>query len=160
MWEPDTALVFAVRSRSIPIGTLGPLDRAWLVASLTSQGWTVAAIAASLRCSLRLVQTIKSENMTRVAAYAVDAHRRLTEESAARRMEERLSSRLIADRDNRIERLTSQRDCLLDQIAQLQKELRDERSRSNQDVPRVQQPARTAASEQGLPRAVRVGHSG
>jgi hypothetical protein len=71
-WRPDEALLAAVRTRSLEIRDLSGPDRSWVVAGLAAQGWTVAAIADRLRCSLRLVQAIKAEPMTRVTVYAMD----------------------------------------------------------------------------------------
>lgn len=123
-WRPDAALVFTVRARTLPIGELGPLDRAWLVAALTHEGWTVAAIAARLGCSLRLIQTIKADNLTRIALYALTTEARLIAESSLRRMESRLAAQTIHDRDQQIARLLTQRDAMLDGLSTLQKEAR------------------------------------
>ena len=60
-WMPDEALVPTLHTRSLPIAGLSGPDRAWAVAALTVEGWTVAAIADRLRCSLRLIQQIKAE---------------------------------------------------------------------------------------------------
>lgn len=123
-WQPDPALVFTVRTRSIAIAGLSGMDRSWIVAALTVEGWTVSSIAARLQCSLRLVQQIKAEPMTKVALYALTLQRRLTEAEGLRHLEGRLASQQIAARDASVLRLTRQRDTLLDQLVQLQKENR------------------------------------
>lgn len=115
-WQPDPALVLTVRTRALPISELSGPDRAWVVAALTVQGWTVSAIAERLRCSLRLVQDIKAEPMTKVALYALQLEDDLANERRLRRMEERLATQGVAHLERRIQQLTTQRDILLDQI--------------------------------------------
>ena len=123
-WQPDPALVFTVRTRSIPIADLTGMDRSWVVAALTVEGWTVASIAARLQCSLRLVQQIKAEPMTKVALYALTLQRSLTETQGLRHLENRLASQEIAARDVRVLKLARQRDVLLGQVVQLKKGMR------------------------------------
>jgi len=115
-WQPDEALLLTVRTRSLEIRELSGPDRSWIVAGLSSRGWTVAAIADRLRCSLRLVQTVKAEPMTRVAVYALDMSARLTRERDLRMSEESAARIRAAEQDRIIERLTAQRDALLAQI--------------------------------------------
>lgn len=119
-WRPDEALVITVRTRVLPISELSGPDRAWLVAQLTAQGWTVAAIAERLACSLRLIQQIKAEPMTLVATYALGLERQLIEERGLRRLVDTAHRAEIATRDAAITRLTAQRDLLLDQIPRRQ----------------------------------------
>lgn len=115
-WRPDDALVFTVRTRSLVIADLSGPDRAWIVASLTVEGWTVAAIADRLSCSLRLVQQIKAEPMTLVALYALGVERQLREERGLRHLEGRLAAQELLARDHRISQLTAQRDRMLDHL--------------------------------------------
>lgn len=121
-WQPDPALVLTVRTRTLPISELSGPDRAWIVASLTVEGWTVAAIADRLACSLRLIQQIKAEPMTLVALYALGVERELRHERGLRHLDGRLAAQDAAAKDQRIERLTNQRDRMLDQVVRLQKE--------------------------------------
>lgn len=123
-WRPDPALVFAVHARVVPIADMSGMDRAWIVAALTAEGWTVAAISARLKCSLRLVQQIKAEPMTKVALYALTLERELTEFRSLHHMAGRIAGQEITSRDARIAVLQDQRDRMLDQLVQLQKELR------------------------------------
>lgn len=116
-WEPDDAMVLTVRTRVLPHGQLSGPDRAWVVASLTVQGWTVAAIAERLRCSLRLVQQIKAEPMTLVALYALSMRRQLSDERSLRRLESLAAARQHTTDHATITRITSQRDALLDYLA-------------------------------------------
>jgi hypothetical protein len=121
-WEPDNALVFAVRGRSVPIKGMSDMDRAWIVAALTVDGWTVSAIAGRLDCSLRLVQQIKAEPITKVALYAIKLQREVTSCRSLRNLESRTAAQEIASRDDRIEKLITQRDRLLDQLVTMRKE--------------------------------------
>lgn len=120
-WQPDAALVFSVRARRVPISQLSAPDRAWLVAALTVQGWTVAAIAAQLMCSLRLIQQIKAEDITKVALFALEVDARRAAEASMRHLEGRLFSAAIAEKDATIARLLHQRDAMLDAVASAQK---------------------------------------
>jgi hypothetical protein len=119
-WQPDEGLVFTVRTRSVAISTLSGPDRAWVVAALTAQGWTVSAIADRLLCSLRLIQQIKAEPMTKVALHALSLAQDLANERGMRHIEGRLAGLELAGRDREIARLSRQRDVLLDRIALLQ----------------------------------------
>lgn len=87
-----------------------------MVASLVADGWTVAAIADRLCCSLRLVQQIKADPMTNVAGYAIDLNQKLLAERALRALESRVAEQNAVEDALRVSRLTSQRDVLLDQI--------------------------------------------
>lgn len=120
-WHPDEGLVLTVRTRCVPISTLEDPDRAWLIAALTLQGWTVASIAERLRCSLRLVQQIKAEPMTKIALHALTIARELSAERGAHRIEIRTATVTAAEKDRQIERLTRQRDVLLDRITVITK---------------------------------------
>lgn len=119
-WQPDDALVLTVRTRCLSMKELSGPDRSWIVASLTVQGWTVAAIADRLRCSLRLVQTIKTEPMTRVALYALELGRELADERALRQLEASAAAARDAAQQQVISRLSGQRDALLAHVQRLQ----------------------------------------
>lgn len=120
-WSPDPALVLTVRSRNVPIASLSIPDRAWVVAALTVEGWTVRAIADRLRCSLRLVQQIKAEPMAKMALHAMQTHRALLEEQAVRRLEARIVAQEVRALRGRIDALTQQRDALIDQLNRTRK---------------------------------------
>lgn len=125
-WQPDEALALTVHTRSLEIRELSGPDRSWIVASLTVQGWTVAAIADRLRCSLRLVQTIKTEPMTRVAVYARELAAELASERARRLYDAAIAQSQITAQQKMISRLSGQRDALLAHI-----------QRSRQPLPQV-----------------------
>src|SRR5690606_8322487 len=106
------------------------MDRAWIVACLTVEGWTVAAIAERLACSLRLIQQIKAEPMTKVALHALSLERALQDARALRHLECRVAAQELSERERRIAQLLMQRDRMLDQLVQLQKEIRNATDRT------------------------------
>lgn len=116
-WQPDEVLALTVRTRCLEMRELSEPDRSWVVASLTVQGWTVAAIADRLKCSLRLVQTIKTQNMTRVAVYALELARELANERSLRQIEAASAAVQSAAQQKTIARLSQQRDALLGALA-------------------------------------------
>lgn len=68
-WEPDDHMIEAVLATpksSWRMVDLSKPDRSWLVAGLTIAGVTAQDIADKLSCSLRLVRTIRAEEMTQV----------------------------------------------------------------------------------------------
>jgi hypothetical protein len=72
-WVPDELLVASVLGspRSWRGATeLSSADRAWLVAGLSLGGLTAADIASRLSCSLRLVRSIRAEDVTQVCVWA------------------------------------------------------------------------------------------
>lgn len=121
LWQPDEVLVLTVRTRCLDAKSLSGPDRSWIVASLTAQGWTVAAIAARLQCSLRLIQTIKTEPMTRVATFALRLAAEIAEERSLHHLEQAAAAAHAAGQQKRIERLVSQRDTLLAYIQLMRK---------------------------------------
>lgn len=120
-WSPDPALVLTVRSRDVPIASLSTPDRAWVVAALTVEGWTVRAIADRLRCSLRLVQQIKAEPIARMAVYAMQVQRALASEQAVRRLEARITAQEADTLRARVDALTDQRNALVAQLDRARK---------------------------------------
>ena len=67
-WEPDEQLVPAVLAsvRGYSMAALSFPDRCWVVAGLTLAGLTAEEIAERLACSLRLVRSLRAEDMTQV----------------------------------------------------------------------------------------------
>lgn len=139
-WQPDEALVVTVRTRCLEMKELSGPDRSWIVASLTVQGWTVAAIADRLKCSLRLVQTIKTEPMTRVALYALGLADELANERALRHLDAASAAAQATAQAATISRLSGQRDALLAQVQLLMKG--QAREEAPLVLPAVRRPAR------------------
>lgn len=115
-WRPDDALVHTVRTRCLPISTLSGPDRSWVVASLTVQGWTVRDIAERLQCSLRLIQMVKAEPMTRVSVYALELAAELTVLGSLRQLESLAAVQRVSALEADVERLRRQRDALINPI--------------------------------------------
>jgi hypothetical protein len=68
-WDPDEQLIPSVLAGSgRKMSQLGSSDRSWVVAGLTLAGLTAEDIADRMDCSLRLVRSIRAEDMTRVCA--------------------------------------------------------------------------------------------
>ena len=68
-WSPDEQLVASVLAGSgRKMSQLGSSDRSWVVAGLTLAGLTAEDIADRMDCSLRLVRSIRAEDMTRVCS--------------------------------------------------------------------------------------------
>lgn len=142
-WRPDEALVLTVRTRCLQMKDLSGPDRSWVVASLTVQGWTVAAIADRLKCSLRLVQTIKTEPMTQVALFALEVASELANERNERTVEQMAWALQAGAWEAERTRLSGQRDALINALAL---------ARGNGPVPHPRRAAwtRKGASDQGM----------
>lgn len=153
-WQPDEGLIYAVQHRPVPIADLSGPDRAWIVAYLAAAGWTVASIAERLRCSLRLVQQIKAEPMTQVAAQYHVLRGMLGAQSSLQRIERVALERDLADAQSRVSALERQRDILLARLTE-----------GPHHVPIAYLPdllrlAGTPPGGEGIPRPLRLGHCG
>lgn len=85
-------------------------DRAWLVAGLTLAGLTAKDIASRMSCSLRLVRTIRAEDMTHVCLLAQQREASLTGDLRKMELEYRLA-RIDLDQQGRdLRRLQKQLD--------------------------------------------------
>ena len=114
-WEPDELLMAAVLAGSKrTMSDLSPPDRCWLVAGLTLARLTAEDIADRMRCSLRLVRTIRAEDMTQVCIRMQEETAHFTNEVRLARSEHRAAiaalDRMTGERD----RLRVQLDRLLD----------------------------------------------
>lgn len=89
----------------------GP-DRSWLVAGLTLAGMTAQSIADRLSCSLRLVRTIRSEEMTEVCYRSQKLEAEMSDEVRRSELALRLSRREL----DRAQQVTQQVKLQLDQI--------------------------------------------
>lgn len=115
-WEPDEQLVPSVlsspkaskRMQDLP----GP-DRCWLVAGLTVHGLTAKDIADRTGCSIRLVKSIRAEDMTQVCVLALKETRAFTDELRLLRGELTAKQNEKAEIEAEAERLRAQVDQLL-----------------------------------------------
>lgn len=89
-------------------------DRSWLVAGLTLAGMTAHGIAERLSCSLRLVRTIRAEDMTQVCLLAQHREQALTNELRKMELEYRLARLGLDAKDAEVTRLQRQLDQILD----------------------------------------------
>lgn len=148
-WEPDDGLIYAVQLRPVPIKDLSGPDRAWVVAYLTAQGWTVTSIAERLRCSLRLIQQIKAEPMTLLATYTHGLRRQLEAQGCLHHMEAVALVGDLAAAQARITALERHRDVLLHRLLE---------GKYRYEVPDLPEPARSAPAGSRQARSLRVGH--
>lgn len=112
-WEPDRNIVAAVLSTPKATRKMTDLsgpDRSWLVAGLTLAGMTAQSIAERMSCSLRLVRTVRAEDMTQVCFLAQQQERVLADQ--LRQAE--LSHRLMRLELKSAERLRRQLDQIVD----------------------------------------------
>lgn len=147
-WEPDDGLIYAVERRPVAIKDLSGPDRAWVVAYLTAQGWTVTSIAERLRCSLRLVQQIKAEPMTLVAGVVHSLRAQLDAQASVQRIAIVALEGDLAAAQARIASLERHRDVLMTRILE---------GNPCREVPHLPEPARTAGRRSGQAPAVRLG---
>jgi hypothetical protein len=112
-WEPDDQLVAAILAGSPrTMADLSGPDRCWLVAGLTLARLTAEDIADRMRCSLRLVRTIRAEDMTQVCLRMQQETEHFTDELRLARSEHRAA--LAA-----LESMTVERDRLRDRLDRL-----------------------------------------
>ncbi|BBC28617.1 hypothetical protein [Mycobacterium phage PR] len=111
-WEPDNSIVEVALSTPKSTRRMTDLsgpDRSWLVAGLTLWGMTAQEIADRLSCSLRLVRTIRAEEMTQVCYLAQEREAALTDE--------------VRQLDMAARMLRRERDCALQEVARLRAQL-------------------------------------
>lgn len=89
-------------------------DRCWLVAGLTLAGVTAQDIADRLSCSLRLVRTIRAEDMTQVCFLAQQREAALADEVRKTELAHRLTTRELAEANTDMDRLRLQLDQIID----------------------------------------------
>lgn len=113
-WQPDEQMLAAVLASPrawLGMTRLCDADRAWLVGWLTEDaGMTAERIAERLDCSLRLVRTIRADDMTQMAVIAIRQTRALHAELHAERSESALLRRDLVDARNDHARMVRQRD--------------------------------------------------
>jgi hypothetical protein len=114
-WEPDEQLVPAVLAGSPQtMADLSTPDRCWLVAGLTLARLTAEDIADRMRCSLRLVRTIRAEDMTQVCLRMQQETHTFTDEIRLARSEHRAAVASVAALTAERDRLRAQIDRMLD----------------------------------------------
>lgn len=116
-WEPDGHLVAAVLSApkaSRRMTELSNADRAYLVAGLTLAGMTAKDIAERLDCSLRLVRSIRAEDMTQVCVVWMQETREIGDDLRTERCDHALTRRELAEAQTKEARLQMQLDKLVD----------------------------------------------
>lgn len=91
----------------------GP-DRSWLVAGLTLAGLTAKEIAARLSCSLRLVRTIRAEEMTQVCYLAQKRESELLELARAADHAQRFAAHELSSTKAQLARTRFQLDQIID----------------------------------------------
>jgi hypothetical protein len=89
-------------------------DRCWLVAGLTLARLTADDIADRMRCSLRLVRTIRAEDMTQVCLRIQQETEHFTDELRLARSEHRAAITALESMTRERDRLRGQLDRLLD----------------------------------------------
>lgn len=116
-WQPDEHMIAAVLSTpkaSRKMTELSDMDRSWLVAGLTLAGVTAQDIADRMSCSLRLVRSIRAEDMTQFAVVAQAEGHTLGNDLRAERCDHALTRRQLAESRAETERLRAQFDQVLD----------------------------------------------
>lgn len=89
-------------------------DRAWVVAGLTLAGLTAKDIAGRLGCSLRLVRSIRAEDMTQVCVVALTESRNFSNELRLEQSENQVLRRELQETQAERDRVKRQLDNLLD----------------------------------------------
>lgn len=105
MWCPDDGLVHVVMTRGIDIRTLDGPDRAWVVASLIHDSWTVPQMADKLQCSQRLVWNIRVEPMVSVFLFSIAQREESRRRAGAHDMDIRILAGEISRLQTRINAL-------------------------------------------------------
>ncbi|WP_280420055.1 hypothetical protein [Nocardia carnea] len=119
-WEPDSHLIDAAISGRVRSTDLDPSDRAWLVAHLTHRGYDNNLIAGWLRCSVRTIQTARTEPvavLTTRLLQAEAAAEKATAKARASQITPAALAQLLAD----IDHLKTQRGNLIDQLDKMRR---------------------------------------
>lgn len=119
-WEPDANMVDAVKSTpksSWKMTDLSGPDRSWLVAGLTLAGVTAQDIADKMGCSLRLVRTIRAEDMTQVCYLAQQQLTSMADDLRQAELAQRLTERELAAANEKTGRVQGQLDDVLDALS-------------------------------------------
>jgi hypothetical protein len=93
---------------------LSSSDRCWVVAGLTVLGLTAGDIADRLDCSLRLVRSIRSDDMTAVCVYALTESTNFASEMRLAQSHLRSQSSRITELSGELERTRSKLSRMID----------------------------------------------
>lgn len=107
------AAVLSAPKASRKMTELSGPDRSWLVAGLTDAGVTAQDIADRLGCSLRLVRSIRAEDMTQMAWLWLESERKAADDLRAEKSEHALTRRELAESERECARLRTQHDQLV-----------------------------------------------
>lgn len=114
-WLPDDQLVAAFSAGTTrTIADLSEIDRCWVVAGMSALSMTADEIAGRLKCSLRLVRTIKAQPMTRAFTYAATETTNFVNEIALRESTIKLLERELEEARSSRDRYKGQLDNVLD----------------------------------------------
>jgi mRNA-degrading endonuclease YafQ of YafQ-DinJ toxin-antitoxin module len=125
-WQPDTNLVEVVLTSPrapVRMTDLPTLDRAWLVAGLSETvlgpaGLTAEQIADRTGCCLRLVRSIRAEDATKIAEYALVHNRDLEDSLRQEKIAHTGTKRDLAEARREVERLRGQLEQIVKGIAE------------------------------------------
>lgn len=111
------AVLYAAGSKGCrTMASLGAADRSWVVAGLTLYGLTAEEIADRLSCSLRLVRSIRAEDMTQMALLMQTESRNFGDELRLERSEHGVTRQAFDDLAAAHRRVKAQLDQLLDTL--------------------------------------------
>lgn len=114
-WSPDLQLIPAVMAGGgRKMSQLPTPDRCWVVAGLTLMGLTAEEIADRLDCSLRLVRSIRAEDMTAVCTYVQTESRNFSDELRLAQSQSRSTVTRLAEVESQLERTKAQLDRMID----------------------------------------------
>lgn len=115
-WQPDEVMVSEVLSAPksfLRMTRLGSADRAFLVAGLSVRGMVAEEIADRTHCSLRLIRTIRSWEMTQVCRWVHGRLLGVESELFGERAAHAVTRRELAESRGEVVRLRGQLDQLV-----------------------------------------------
>lgn len=119
-WRPDELMVAEVSATPksfVHMTKLSSADRAWLVAGLSVRGMVAEEIADRTHCSLRLIRTIRSWEMTQVCRWVHERTAVLEAELSGERSQHSHTRRELEESGRRESRLRGQVDQLVAKLS-------------------------------------------
>lgn len=116
-WAPDEQLVPAILASGKRVDGMKQLDgpdRCWVVAGLTVAGLTAEDIADRLDCSLRLVRSIRAEDMTQVCVIMARESRNFADELRLARADAKAKTQELDETNAELVRTKGQLSRLID----------------------------------------------